>query len=584
MLLMMLVILMGTGMTSCEFFSDNPISPRLKVRVSSMEVQVGASRKCNVFASTRAKLLYSSSDESIATVDEKGIVTGVSEGDAVITVVATKKDIDIFYDESAEIAVKVVPKGSKTDEDDEDEVVPVNFTTAVDQLKIADQEGAYITFWFIHKGGLYYATFKKVGEDYVLQDDVASTRVTDRVFTRGEENELENYKKKLKVELERLMGNGGKLFFGVEENIEKDDGSTGTIAVLQTIIETKTGNIEQITENVNTRVVAVNAGVQAPNHNLVEVGESIALDLIFDEGKSPEERGGFSDAFNHAKIDHLMVEFPYTGSDSWTGGLQTIAQINQQVNQKQGVADVTHRADAAKVTETLKEAEKKVEQGLQKGIDAGNLEFYGTEFKVLTKEMVLQVGQSVKIGYIIGPDNADCSIDWSSSNEKVAAVDENGVVTAQETGTANITGMPRNNIAGKNISSQICTCTVKGGATPTPDPEPKAGEIKFGEKSVSQTWSATATENVYKQVATVTGDAVPTYSISNNSCGATIDEKTGQVTFTKAGSVMVTAKVNNTSAYTYQTNTASYTLTVKEPEPGGIDPHDGFGNGGDPLK
>ena len=576
---MMLVILMGTGMTSCEFFSDNPISPRLKVRVSSMEVQVGASRKCNVFASTRAKLLYSSSDESIATVDEKGIVTGVSEGDAVITVVATKKDIDIFYDESAEIAVKVVPKGSKTDEDDEDEVVPVNFTTAVDQLKIADQEGAYITFWFTHKGGLYYATFKKVGEDYVLQDDVASTRVTDRVFTRGEENELENYKKKLKVELERLMGNGGKLFFGVEENIEKDDGSTGTIAVLQTIIETKTGNIEQITENVNTRVVAVNAGVQAPNHNLVEVGESIALDLIFDEGKSPEgmDRKGMElvSKLNRGEIDTWMLENLKTNTGKMT--LNTIAEINQQVNQANGVADVTHRADAEKVTETLKEAEKKVELRLQDLIDAGSMNFNVNEFKILTKEMVLQVDQSEKIKYKIGPDNAVCTIEWTSDNEKVATVDENGVVLAKKAGNATITGRPRTR--GKYLWGSI-DCTVKEGTKP----EPKAGEIKFGEKSVSQTWSTTATENVYKQEATVTGDAVPTYSISNNSCGATIDEKSGQVTFTKAGSVMVTAKVNNTSAYTYQTNTASYTLTVKEPEPGGIDPHDGFGNGGDPLK
>ena len=117
MLLTMLVLLMGAGMTSCEFFSDNPVSPRLKVRTSSMTVQVGASRKCNVSASTRAKLLYGSSDEKIATVDEKGVVTGVSEGDAVITVIATNQEgSELFLEESAVISVKVVAKGSKTDD------------------------------------------------------------------------------------------------------------------------------------------------------------------------------------------------------------------------------------------------------------------------------------------------------------------------------------------------------------------------------------------------------------------------------------------------------------------------------------
>ena len=182
MLLMMLVLLMGTGMTSCEFFNDNPVSPRLKVRASSMTVQVGASRKCNVSASTRARLLYASNNEAIATVDEKGLVTGVSEGDAVITVVATNQEgSELFLDESAVIAVKVVSKDIKVDEEDEEptELTPEQIAETQQQLNmVMTQEGARISFSFSYDGIDYEATFEHQGEDYPLVDFTSSKAST----------------------------------------------------------------------------------------------------------------------------------------------------------------------------------------------------------------------------------------------------------------------------------------------------------------------------------------------------------------------------------------------------------------------
>ncbi len=101
-------------------------------------------------------------------------------------------------------------------------------------------------------------------------------------------------------------------------------------------------------------------------------------------------------------------------------------------------------------------------------------------------------------------------------------------------------------------------------STVTMLPETTAGTITFATAAPSQTWSATAADNTYQQQATVDGDAVPTYSISDNTCGATIDASTGVVTFTKAGSVKVTATVADTETYTYETKTATYTLTVSK--------------------
>ena len=55
---------------------------------------------------------------------------------------------------------------------------------------------------------------------------------------------------------------------------------------------------------------------------------------------------------------------------------------------------------------------------------------------------------------------------------------------------------------------------------------------------------------------------VVSYSISDNTCDATINPSTGEVKFTKAGSVKVTATVVDNAIYTYATKTATYTLTV----------------------
>ena len=50
------------------------------------------------------------------------------------------------------------------------------------------------------------------------------------------------------------------------------------------------------------------------------------------------------------------------------------------------------------------------------------------------------------------PDNHTDEITWSSSKESVATVDENGVVTAHENGSAKITAMTG--------SGKKATCTV----------------------------------------------------------------------------------------------------------------------------
>ena len=165
--MIMLVLVMGAGLTSCELLgiADNPVSPRLKVKASSMTVKVGDTKKCPVSASTRAKLLYASSDETVATVDANGLVTGVKEGDAVITVVATNQEgSDLFLEESAIVTVKVVKEYT------EEELEAEEIAEVVALLEEAQEEGSLTSMYYTIDDTDYEAVFKKEGDQFVLQE------------------------------------------------------------------------------------------------------------------------------------------------------------------------------------------------------------------------------------------------------------------------------------------------------------------------------------------------------------------------------------------------------------------------------
>ena len=155
---------------------------------------------------------------------------------------------------------------------------------------------------------------------------------------------------------------------------------------------------------------------------------------------------------------------------------------------------------------------------------------------------------------------ADGLVTYSSSDPTVATVDAaTGEVTMLKAGTTTITATATNGAnyvydPGDNTASYVLTVNKA------------AGSISFGYSTPSQTWSATTANNTYTQTVTHTGDATITYSIGGtNTCEATINPSTGEVAFTKSGSVQVIATVSgDTERYTYASKTATYTLTVNK--------------------
>lgn len=151
-------------------------------------------------------------------------------------------------------------------------------------------------------------------------------------------------------------------------------------------------------------------------------------------------------------------------------------------------------------------------------------------------------------------NGGDGKVTYESSNPAVATVDATtGEVTLVKPGTTTITATVKNGanyIYEESASTASYTLTVNHGP----------GSISFAKANPTQTWSATVNENYYTQSVTHTGNGTVTYTLSENTCGATNDGST--VNYTKAGSVVVTATVQDNEYYTYETKSVSYTLTV----------------------
>ena len=96
--------------------------------------------------------------------------------------------------------------------------------------------------------------------------------------------------------------------------------------------------------------------------------------------------------------------------------------------------------------------------------------------------------------------------------------------------------------------------------TTTTTPEPKtAGAISYATASLAKG----SQDPAFTNELTITGDGTVSYSSSNEAV-ATVDPNTGEVTPKGTGTVEITATVSDSETYTYETNTASYSLNVTD--------------------
>ena len=189
-----------------------------------------------------------------------------------------------------------------------------------------------------------------------------------------------------------------------------------------------------------------------------------------------------------------------------------------------------------------------------------------TSVELDADEMTLKVGDEGQLQATVAPENAaNKSVTWSSSNESVATVEQNGNISAVGVGEATITVTTTD--GGKTAT---CKVTVNK----------KAGAISYATASVNKTFG----DANFTNELTKTGDGTVTYSSSDTKV-AEVNATTGEVTIMGKGEATITATVTDGDNYTYATKTASYKINVtavKVPDPT-INPSDNYENDGDPL-
>lgn len=150
-----------------------------------------------------------------------------------------------------------------------------------------------------------------------------------------------------------------------------------------------------------------------------------------------------------------------------------------------------------------------------------------TAVSLSSTSLSLQVGDTETISATVSPTNAtDQTIVWSSSNDLIATVDENGLITAKKKGSCNVTATSTN---GKTKS---CTVTVS-------DIEPTA--IAVSKTSCTLDVDETTTITAILSPTNVT-DTDLQWTSSNEAIATVVD---GVITAVSAGTTTITVETGN---------------------------------------
>ena len=126
---------------------------------------------------------------------------------------------------------------------------PENVVKATDLLKEAQKEGATVVFCYYYEGDLFYAAFKKVGDEYVYQEGGNCNKASTRCENKAEELSEELIQYKIEKGIKDLV-------FSV---YSADDAGNKIDPILLDKISTSTAEVEQKTNCPNNYMVAIGA-------------------------------------------------------------------------------------------------------------------------------------------------------------------------------------------------------------------------------------------------------------------------------------------------------------------------------------
>jgi len=430
-LLAMLAILLATGCSE----NDNPTPTRTSLKIDTSDLVLSVGESAIRTAQTSAwdyQITYASSKPAVATVDQNGKVTALTEGRTVITVAMAQTPNGEFAATSLQYTV-IVNKVSAAALVDVDKSTPLTLVAAEDgKITVTFNGGITLTndiHYTINGGeeqtisknteGAYDITVSKgdVVALYSLNASLGgSGSAAARAFTRAVADGAGyiNIKPSMKTE---IYGNVMSLLKG-KDNLENADAIEANNAFYGLF-----AGADKLVNSENRELVL-------PATTLKEGCYDNMFSGCKGIEKAPElpaptlEKGCYKDMFSGcsklASVKCLATDLSAEGStDGWLANAGTEAKTTPVIETAKGAN-----------WEAVPDA---IPDNFEKGIAVTNITLNATT-------LTLPIGKTTSLEAVVEPTEAtDKSVEWTSSNEAVATVSAQGVVTAVAAGSAIIT-------------------------------------------------------------------------------------------------------------------------------------------------
>ncbi len=386
-------------------------------------------------------IIWSSSDEKVATVDDRGSVSAICEGVATIT--AEAKD-GSGIKATCKVTVKSVKVETITLDKTEAELMEGGALTLTATVKPDNAKNKTLNWSSsdeaiakVDDKGNVSAIAEGVANITVEAKDGSNIKATCKVTVKS-----------IKVETITLDMNETELFIGESQTliatVKPDDAKNKTLkwsssdeAIAQV---NENGVINALAEGIVTITAEAMDGSNIKATCKVSVKSIKAESLTLDKTEANLFIGE-----SLALIATIAPENATNKAIRWSSSDENVAKVDENGKVSalaDGTATITvETTDGNELKATCTVTVKSI---LVEGL------------KLNMKETELEEGKTVVLKATVSPENAtNSTLNWSSSDEKIATVDESGKVTAIGEGTATITVETTD---GSNLSA---TCTVK---------------------------------------------------------------------------------------------------------------------------
>lgn len=478
---------------------------------------------------------YTSSKESVATVNDYGVITAVGKGEATITatlnIAADNKSYKAGETNSKSINITVnnpyhtasFSINGETSNEDFEEGAAITFPT-----NIADINGKSFVGWtvdaidgttemapsFVNSATMgenditYYAVFATKAEgNYTTITDVlnrGTTGVTSTSYTSW------SNKKATSDAIYAGQSAGGNSSI----QLRSDNNSSGVIST------TSGGNLKEI-------VVTWESNT-ANGRTLNIYGSNSAY-------TSPTE------LYNSNKQGTLLGTMKYDGSGAGTTTSLTVADDYKYI----GLRSASGAMYLASISITWASGTPDTYSAYCTTVVVDNRQEAGISFGVETVEKELKSSYTGE--ELTNPNNLQ--VTYSSSDESVATVNSEGVVTILAEGETVINAAFEGNDEYKPANANYILTVIDSRINANPTFASESVNVMIG-------------ETVNAPALTKAGEGVVSYSTSDAAI-ATVDEASGVVTGVAVGTATITATVAETNSH--KGGTASFTVTVKDP-------------------